>query len=127
MVPSPSKEEEVGYEDDHLKIQDGILTIQSYYFPFANSKTIPIEDIQCTTRHPMNGIFSGKGRIWGSGNLHNWLNCDIHRSSKSYLFVHELNGSYWRPTTTPEDPKAFMKALIDAGVETIESDTTIYC
>jgi len=121
------------YEDDGLTIHDNFLKIRWYYFPFG-TKTVELSAIAKVTRHPMTGLLSGRGRVWGTGDLtfRHWLNLDAKRSSKQFLYEVQLKAKgkkeknqYVCPTVTPEDPKKFEDAIRQAGIEIDKSESEI--
>lgn len=125
------------YEDTYLAIvkdNDGksVLTIQMYYFsPFGTRKTIKLDSLKSITEHPMDGMVSGRGRMWGTSNFKYWLNLDKGRSSKSRLFVLRQHGAgnWGLPVVAPDDPDAFLEAIRQQGkdIEITKSDTSIWC
>lgn len=87
-----------------------------------------MDQVEHVLRHPMTGLLSGKGRLWGSGNLKNWLHLDFQRRHKDYLFEFILKDTWNRPTVTPSNAEAFAQALRQAaGVTVKESNETLFC
>jgi len=112
------------YQDRHLTLQGGVLTIHKYYFPTFGPKRVAVDDIVQVTRHPMTGIFSGRGRLHG-GTFTRWLHWDLSRFRKDCLFVLDVTGNgIVHPTVTPDNPDAFVAALKKLGVEVTVSDST---
>ena len=81
------------------------LVIRSYYFPLG-AKTVPYSRIQGVKRIAITGLWSGKWRLWGTGNRRYWANRDLERPKKTVGFVLDL-GRRVSPIVTPDDPDAF--------------------
>lgn len=62
------------YRDRFIECTDVGVRVRGYYFPWG-TKTIPHASIRSWDRFTMSAL-SGKGRIWGSGDLHHWANFD---------------------------------------------------
>jgi hypothetical protein len=105
------------YNDSRIELGSDGLSIHGYYLPWG-TKRIPYEAIRSIRRVNM-GLFTGRGRIWGTGNLRYWANFDPKRPSKRVGFV--LNtGRAVQPFVTPDDSDAFESALsahTDAPIE----------
>ena len=98
-----------GYDDGGVVCGVDRLEIHSYYFPFG-TKRIPYRQIQGLQRIEIKGVFSGKWRIWGTGNPRYWANLDTKRPTKKAGFVVDL-GRRVSPIVTPDDPDAFESVL----------------
>jgi hypothetical protein len=101
------------YQDSLIAIQDGTLVIRRYYFP-TGTKRIRLAAITRVQEYAMTKA-TGKGRIWGSGDLLHWLNLDPGRPRKQQAFIIDL-GRRAKPVITPDDPDAFRAALVAAGI-----------
>jgi len=97
------------YDDGTIVCGADRLEIHSYYFPFG-TKSIPYTEIQGLQRIEINGVMSGKWRIWGTGNPRYWANLDPKRPKKTAGFVVDL-GRKISPIVTPGDPDAFESVL----------------
>jgi hypothetical protein len=97
------------YDDGRVVCGRDRLEIRSYYFPFG-TKSVPYAQIQGLQRIEIKGVFSGKWRIWGTGNPRYWANLDTKRPHKKTGFVVDLGGKV-NPIVTPDDPDAFESVL----------------
>jgi hypothetical protein len=97
------------YDDGRIVCGPDRLEIHSYYFPFG-TKSIPYTQIQGLQRIEIKGVFSGKWRIWGTGNPRYWANLDTTRPKKRAGFVVDL-GRKVNPIITPDNPDAFESVL----------------
>ncbi len=97
------------YDDGAIVCGPDRLEIHRYYFPFG-TKSIPYSEINGLQRIEINGVMSGKWRIWGTGNPRYWANLDFKRPSKKAGFVVDL-GRAVSPIITPEQPDEFESAL----------------
>ena len=107
-----------GYDDGTIVCGPDVLEIHSYYFPFG-TKFVPYSQIEGLQRIEIKGLFSGKWRIWGTGNPRYWANLDPNRPKKKVGFVVDL-GRRVSPIITPDDPDAFepvlrARARLEAG------------
>jgi hypothetical protein len=100
-----------GYDDGAIICRSDRLEIHAYYFPFG-TKHIPYAQIKGLQRIEINGVWSGKWRIWGTGNPRYWANFDARRPRKKTGFVVDL-GRTVSPMITPERPDAFESVLRD--------------
>jgi len=100
-----------GYDDGAIVCGPDRLEIHSYYFPFG-TKTVPYMQIQGLQRIEINGLWSGKWRLWGTGNPHYWANLDRNRPKKKAAFVVDL-GRKVSPIVTPDRPDEFESTLRD--------------
>ena len=87
------------------------LQIRSYYFPFG-TKGVPYTEVQGLHRIEIKGLWSGKWRLWVTGNLRYWANLDRKRPKKKVGFVVDL-GRAVSPVVTPDEPDAFESVLRD--------------
>ena len=107
------------YRDQLLRIEDGTLTIRRYSYALRDRR-VRLAEIRDAIDRPI-GRWSGRWRLWGSGDLRRWWNLDPGRRKKTRAF--ELDtGSRMRPIVTPDDPDAFADALRADGVTVRETD-----
>lgn len=99
------------YRDRWIECTPEALVIRGYYFPFGNKKTIPYHRIRWVREYEM-GPLTGKGRIWGSGDLRHYMNFDPGRPRKKRALILEV-GRFIRPVITPDDTAA-VKAIIES-------------
>ncbi len=100
---------EVLYDDGLVKLDEEGITLRRYYFPFATSKHIAYTDIRHVEQRSM-GVLTGKGRLWGSGDLRHWAPLDLQRGKKDTAIVLDL-GRFGRPVFSPDDPGRVMAIL----------------
>jgi hypothetical protein len=104
----------MAYDDGGVACTDDALVIRRYYFPFGD-KRIPYTKIEQVRRRPMSG-WTGRYRIWGSGDFVHWFNLDASRPGKSVMFVIKTSGGPIRPVITPDDPDRLQTELTIHGV-----------
>ena len=97
------------YDDGKIVCGPDQMEIHSDYLP-SGTKTVPYPQIQGLQRIEINGVWSGKWRLWGTGNWHYWANRDTRRPKKKAGFVVDL-GRKVNPIITPDDPDAFESVL----------------
>jgi hypothetical protein len=103
------------YEDERIICTDDALVIDTYYFPFG-AKRVPYASIRAVRERDMGqGIWRGRWRIWGSGDLRHWYHYDPHRPDKRLALVLDLGG-WVRPVITPDDPAFVRSILEDRGI-----------
>ena len=96
------------YRDRWIECTSEGLRIRGYYFPWG-TKQIPYPSIRSVRRVEM-GAFSGRGRIWGTGDFRYWASLDPARRHKKVGLVLDL-GRRVRPFITPDDPAAVEAAI----------------
>jgi hypothetical protein len=97
------------YDDRLVQLNSDGLTIRRYYFPLGTSKHIPYAHIKGVQQWHM-GPWTGKGRLWGSGDLRHWFPLDLHRPWKEKALILDL-GTWVQPVITPDDPNRFLTLL----------------
>lgn len=100
---------QVLYDDGLVTLDSGGLTIHRYYFPLGTSKYIPYSKIGGVQELSM-GLWTGKGRLWGSGDLRHWFPLDLRRPQKGKALVLDV-GTWVRPVITPDDPDRVLAIL----------------
>lgn len=84
------------------------ITLRRYYF-LVLSKRIAYPEVRGFEERPM-GVWTGKGRIGGSGDLRHWAPLDLRRPHKGTKVILDLGGRV-RPVFSPEDPRRVMALL----------------
>ena len=93
------------YDDGTIVCGPTGLRIRRYYFPFG-TKSVPYAQIRGLSRFEITGVWSGKWRLWGTGNPRYWANLDTKRPKKTAGFVIDV-GRRVSPIVTPDRPDAF--------------------
>lgn len=109
----------VHYQDRWIECSEQEITIRGYYFPWG-TKHIPYTAIRSVRRVAM-GPLTGRGRIWGTGNLRYWAGLDPQRPSKDIAFLLDV-GRAVRPYLTPDDPEAFTACLREHTTATVGAE-----
>jgi hypothetical protein len=89
------------YRDRLIECTTEALIIHGYYFPLGTKKIIPYNRIRGIQEIEM-GALTGKGRIWGSGDLKHWWHLDPGRLRKQRALILDV-GSFFVPIITPND------------------------
>jgi hypothetical protein len=97
------------YDDGTIVCAPDRLLIRSYYFP-TGTKIVPYTEIKGLQRIEIKGVWSGKWRLWGTGNARYWANLDTRRPTKKVGFVLDL-GRKVNPIVTPDDPDSFESVI----------------
>src|SRR5579884_1592706 len=97
------------YDDGLVQLNSDGLTIRQYYFPFGTSKRIPYVQIKSIHQWHM-GLWTGKGRLWGSGDLRHWFSLDLRRPWKEKALILDV-GTWVKPVITPNDPDRVLALL----------------
>jgi len=97
------------YDDGLVQLDADGLTIRRYYFPLGTSKHILYAQIKGVQQLPM-GLWTGKGRLWGSGDLRHWFPLDLRRPWKEKALILDI-GTWVRPVITPDDPDQVLALL----------------
>ncbi|HZR42253.1 MAG TPA: hypothetical protein VFB12_19190 [Ktedonobacteraceae bacterium] len=109
---------EILYDDGLIKLDSEGLTIRFYYFPLGTSKHIPYTRIKSVQERSM-GPLTGKGRLWGSGDLQHWASLDLRRPQKEKLLILDV-GTWVKPIITPDDPDRVLALLQERILHNIE-------
>jgi hypothetical protein len=99
------------YRDRWIECTEEALIIHGYYFPFGTSKTVPYRKIRTVTEIELT-LWTGKGRIWGSGSLKYWAHLDPARPHKQRALILDV-GSSVQPLITPDDTTQ-VRAIIES-------------
>jgi hypothetical protein len=92
------------YQDRWIECTPDALVIRGYYFPLAGRKVVPYRSIRSVQSFQM-GVFTGRGRIWGTTNPRYWAHLDPGRPHKTVGLLLDL-GRFVKPAITPDDPAA---------------------
>ena len=103
-------EELLTYKDKFIYLSNEELKINYYYFPFLQTKTIPLSKINNINFIELN-FFNGKFRVFGLD-----LKCidyhfDIKRPIKKYAITLKEEGNWLTIGITPDDPEKCFKCL----------------
>lgn len=97
------------YDDGLIALDDEGIVIRRYY-PWWGAKKIPYGSIRSIATFDIQGVTSGKWRIWGSGDFKHWWNLDGKRPSKEKAIeIH--TGGHWVPTISPVDADSVERIL----------------
>ena len=91
------------YRDRWIECSTDTIQIRGYYFPWG-TKRISYSSIRSVRRVEI-GVFTGKGRIWGTSNPRYWASLDPQRRNKNVGLILDV-GRFVRPFITPDDPDA---------------------
>ena len=106
---SVTEDQAVLYKDRWITCTRRGLVIGGYYFPFGFRKRIPYEEIRGVELVQM-GVFSGKGRIWGTSHLGYWAHLDPRRPRKNAGLIIDV-GRFVKPFITPDNPEEVKQIL----------------
>jgi hypothetical protein len=105
-----SGSESSGYDDGGIACTAHGIVIRLYYFPWGN-KQIPYTSIRRFRVLPLTGVNRlRKWRLWGSGDLVHWWNCDMRRPQKDVALVLDVGRRVF-PAITPDDPAVVERIL----------------
>jgi len=108
------------YEDEFVRITHETIVLKTYYFPFGQWKTIPVDDIASVHDAgflDVEGILGSK--VWGMAFNNIWWACDWKRLNKqlgmqggrtSYVVACKSPG-WWRHAFSVTDPLAAQAAI----------------
>ncbi|HCF56824.1 MAG TPA: hypothetical protein DFS52_02350 [Myxococcales bacterium] len=98
----------VHYRDKYLTFDEDGLTIRKYYYPVGDRR-ITYDEIRRFEERAL-GIWTGRWRIWGTGDFRHWYHLDTNRPFKSRAFVLETGGRF-KSVITPDDPDTVLRLL----------------
>lgn len=105
---------EVRYADALVSISEGSILFENYYYPFG-SKTFPVGNIKEVIYYQPRW-WSGKWRIYGSGDFKTWCPFDWGRPSRDTMFILFPRKGWWRIGFTVENSEDAIRALREIGV-----------
>ena len=100
------------YDDGAVRLESDGLTIRRY-FVWGAPKRIAYRDIEAVRRRRLG--WTGRLRIWGSGDLVHWWSLDLHRPQRREAFEIDT-GRHWIATFTPADPEQVGRLLSEHAV-----------
>ncbi|KAL6723186.1 hypothetical protein Aduo_018216 [Ancylostoma duodenale] len=99
------------FREEYVKVKDGKIIIESYYFPLGNKKIVNICDVK---RIKYAAQCDSYAKNWGSNGL-TWWACDMKRNfrrqAKDYYNVSVDNGECFDKGFTVKDIVGFQRAL----------------
>lgn len=102
------------YSDALIEVSEESILFRNYYYPFG-SKPFPVSNIERILYYTPRW-WSGKWRIYGSGDLRTWCPLDWKRPSREIMFIVFPTRGWWRVGFTAEDSGKAAGALRDAGI-----------
>lgn len=102
------------YADNLVKIDEDSILFKEYFYPFG-SKRFPVSNIEEILYYRPKW-WSGKWRIYGSGDLKTWCPCDWGRPSRDMMFILFPVKGWWRVGFTVEDSAKAITALREIDV-----------
>jgi hypothetical protein len=98
------------YDDGAIACDSQGIVIRLYYFPWG-TKRVPYSSIKNFRVLPLTGVNRlRRWRLWGSGDLVHWWNCDMRRPQKEVALVLDV-GRRVLPSITPDDPETVERIL----------------
>ncbi len=105
---------EVLYSDHLVEIRFNEIIFKKYCFP-AGAKRVSFSEIKnIVARDP--SFFTGKWRIFGSGDLKTWFPPDLKRPERDKIFILTRRQGWWRIGFTVEDSERVIKIFKDQGL-----------
>jgi len=98
------------YSDGLVEITTDNILLRKYYFPTFTSKIIEISDIDFV-EVVKPGLFTGKYRIWGTGDFTHWFPLDLARSKRDSIFIVHRKGKKMLIGFTVEDSNTVKSIL----------------
>jgi hypothetical protein len=95
------------FKEEGIICDETSVTLRRYY-PWA-AKTIPYSSIKGVQRITLSSL-RGRGRIWGTMNVHYWANLDMKRTKKTVGLILDV-GKRVSPYVTPDDTDALETLL----------------
>ncbi len=93
-------ESQVFYADRLVRITDESILFRWYYFPFVPKRVLfsAVDHIEAYTP----SIWTGKYRIWGTGDFRTWCPFDLYRPIRDTIFIMSLTNQATRIGFTVE-------------------------
>lgn len=98
----------IHYRDKYLTFDEDGLTIRKYFFP-VGERRITYDEIRSFHEREL-GAWTGRWRIWGTGDFKHWFHLDTNRPFKHRAIVIDAGGRM-KSVLTPDDPDSALKVL----------------
>lgn len=111
---------ENAYEDSLVEVSRDGLVLHHYYFPGLSRKVLcqeidRIEMLNAT-------MWTGKWRIWGTGDMRTWFPADLNRPGRDRVFIIHLKNRWRRIGFTVENPDHLTHSLQQIGIPIIKGE-----
>lgn len=106
------------YSDRLVELTEDSILLRNYYFPFG-SKRVPFLEIEDVFLYKPT-LWSGKYRIYGTGDFRTWFPLDGNRASCDRIFVLRPKGKWWRMGFTSENSVMVERVLREKGLSVLE-------
>lgn len=98
------------YEDSQVVLTPESLVLKRYYFPTLKAKLLSLADIRRIEVVPPN-LWTGRWRIWGTGNFVTWYPLDFGRPKRDRVFRLIQRNKSIRIGFTVENSGPFIAAM----------------
>jgi len=107
------------YYDSLISITDDEIVFKLYYFPTGKKKVVSLTNIERIMVKPPT-LWSGKWRLFGTGNFKTWFPADYNRPRRDRIFIAILKDQWIDIGFTVEDADSVEKMLKDRGLIKVE-------
>lgn len=106
------------YSDSLIELTEDSILLRDYYYPFG-SKRVPFSEIDHVLMEKPT-LWTGKYRVYGTGDFRTWFAPDMSRASRDRIFVLHPKRGWWRMGFTAKDSTAVQKMLRERGLSAVE-------
>src|SRR5215813_8219262 len=98
------------HEDSLVALTSDSLLLKRYYFPTLKPKFVSLAEVQRIEILCPN-IWTGRFRLWGSGDLRTFFPLDLGRPKRDRIFLMTQRGKHVRTGFTVENSELFIAAI----------------
>jgi hypothetical protein len=109
---------DVIYSDHLIELSHDSILLRDFFYPFRSKRVVFSEIAHVLLEKPT--LWTGKYRIYGTGDFRTWFGPDMSRASRDRIFVLHPKRGWWRMGFTAVDSTAVEEKLRERGLSLIE-------
>jgi len=117
-------QDDILYKDKLIEVSTDSILLKNFYFPIIGSKRIRFDRIKSVTAVAPS-LFTGRWRIWGTGDFTTWFPLDFARPKRDLIFLLSF-GKVFSVGFTAEDSVAVRKIFEETGHSLFERQQSLH-
>ncbi len=110
---------DVIYSDHLIELSHDSILLRDFFYPFGSKRVAFLKIDHVLALKPT--LWTGKYRLYGTGNFRTWFGPDMSRASRDRIFVLHPKRGWWRMGFTAVDSAAVEATLREMGLSVQES------
>ncbi len=102
------------YSDHLIELSHDSILLRDFFYPFGSKRVVFSKIDHVLVMRPT--LWTGKYRIYGTGDFRTWFGPDMSRASRDRIFVLHPKRGWWRMGFTAVDSAAVEKILRAGGL-----------